>query len=1587
VSHDTGYILTYEVNNPSIWDNWYTPKTGDKNGKKTSQEYSIMDAATKANYEDGPTYHLDPTKVTGDGILLGQRDYKKEELIPLDVYSTYQNAKKKLTDDAVLKDSAHFEKAYIITNKITVTEDGHERHYNPGVAVSYTFANEHGIAIEDNEAYICTNSIQVTKEEMIYKNSKMSKKEADTYITDVNSKMNTIKTGASTMTLDGIKGDGSITEEDKKTLEKLYSLREDLKTHLVPAFYCTTAGLYGGNYYEKTKNYRGLEAWSSLSEADHDKFIFNYDALDLLIDPTYSGKEGQKYQYDGAYTSESQVRDETTGNKAGYSVIQSVDYTASYNSASDLDLGAGNNITVTRNGKAISTSEVKKDDELARDVYEALQNEQRHYSPVAVTTVGKYYVVNAAFQVGATPYAVGEVISEETYNSLPDKTGITALTIDEAHKNHTYYFCRESYTPSGGITTISSDDIDGAGPGLKDGKVTLGTLISSDQYTALPNDQKDFTIHGISPTETSTLFVSRESDIYDLSKEKIITVIYKYDYDEIDGSGNVTPISERHVVNIHLSFKSGVPIVEDITQPDLILPGDIITLREPNVTPGAYEVTGGGWELFETQRDAESHTNGVDYDPTFDPLYWYQDGYFVAYYAKSYLGRTYSNSVPVSVANYHDIADVMSDANKEHHMYIDNTNVKRDPKIYINDYSSSDKNGLDLFKNLYELSLITGSNDDYTVADGKITAATETANTALVGHSLLGNQTRAERNLEFFIRTDIDHSKTTWTPIGDETQCFEGILHGDGHTISGLDHSLFKNLCGEIYNLGVTGSFTGAGLVDKGTGYVESCWVKTSATSLPGGDSKTNAVFGNPTDTKGYQLVNTYFWNGNNALYNTTTTDGITTSGGERGKARAMSEAEFYNGTVAYDLNNFYLYKRYSDKKTSANKDKAKYRFFTIGEDDNLTLQTFKYYDSNPELCSSGTILDKDTTRYVEDRFKDGDFRYAAGNIPTEDDERHWIETVVETGGQSTDYDHFSPIWPDDYIFFGQKLTYGWASEAHQDVPTAVVRDGGRLAQNENANRVYRAPAYFRSKKMEVAHFNPRAYLAQNSVDGTKKAYPGMTAIDFADHRYYGTYPSYEIYKTYDKGWNNGWFYQPLLDDDGLQTISNCDETQNLLVYAPAESSESGYANKKTYDALTYTFVDPAYNDYYDNSNRYRIVGESQDVIYGHLVKHNLMATNDHLLVDLQDFNAPLAYTFDGSHRMWYQRKPADKEFVDRTKGWQGISLPFNAELVTTHQKGEITHFYSGSKTSENGTGSKIGHEYWLREFNNIKEETTPTNVAVADFTYPGATDGSKTVTNHFLWDYYYKESDRKDKNSDIYQEYYKNDRTFTNYSLLAAAKPYILGLPGQTYYEFDLSGKFEAQNTYTAIDRLSKQVVTFASDTGIGIGVSDDEMGGTKVKYNSTTDYYFKPSYMNIGLKAGTNSFVMNADGDRYNKVPETGDDTKVSAFRPYFTANTINGSRGAKSMAKYIVFDNTDDGFGEEHESEEIGDGKLFITSRLHHIIVQSTLKRPRIVSIYNAAGIRITTFVINPGQTIETRVNFAGVYIVNRTKIAVR
>ena len=1150
--------------------------------------------------------------------------------------------------------------------------------------------------------------------------------------------------------------------------------------------------------------------------------------------------------------------------------------------------------------------------EYSRTDFEKLPNEKRHYAPIDVKDENDVYVVNTGFQIGNTPYAVGTTISKSTYDGLgSDQQYVTELTFTDAQKNKTFYYCREEYKVNENDegVSVTNADVTGSATGTYNNgqTVPVGLVITSDKYSELANCQLGFTIHGIAPTETATLYVSRNSDIFDLSKEKIITVVYEYSYEESDVNGtHVTPVSERHVVNIHLEFKSGIPTVEDIKVPQIVLPGTYVGLREPNVTPGAYEITGGGWELFEKIGEAESHTNGKEYIPNFDPLYWYQDGYYVAYYAKTYLGKTYSNAVQVSVANYHDLTKVLGDT--EHHYYVDNKNVKRNSKIYITDAT----NGATQLKDFFDLS-----------------------------KSTLDEHVRNCQNLEFIMHTNVSHTGE-WTSIGDNTNCFSGNLHGDGYHIDGLDHSLFGSLCGNIYNLGVTGSFTSAGIADTGSGYVENCWINTTGTPASG----VKAVFGTPT-ASGYKRVNCFY--PENLGYNTTS-DG-------HGLAHPIPHKSFHNGTAAYDLNGFYLFKRYNDKKTTSGTD---YTYYTIKEDDG-TLERHDnggHYIESPVHCSAGVDGVYAYGGYVEDRYADGDYRYGDGNIPEGEDERMHIDAEEKV--------HFYPIWPDDYLFFGQMLTYGYNdSRPHEETPSHLLKSDGRLSRSDDSNRVLRAPAYYQSSEMGVAHFNTTAnltaYPKPGSVDDITKhpGYPNMTAIDFAGH---GD-------TEYKLGLNNKWFYQPLLDDDGLIGIANRDETPNLLVYAP-----SAGANTNTYNVLTAYFKEPAYSDYYDSSDPYRrVLSAPTWTVFGHLVTNDFKATNDHLLVDRKDFNCPMSYQFVNDKRMWYQRTP--EHFVALTKGWSGVSLPFTAELVSTQDKGEITHFYSGSEDIDNN-GTKIGNEYWLREYKGKKEETGDTFTAA--FNYPAKTgreDDNKQVNNTFLWDYYYSknhiEGDKagQDANDDTYQTRYKTGRTLTQYPLVATAKPYIVGFPGKTYYEFDLSGEFVAQHTATpAPDRLDKQNISFVSVPNIIIAVSDDELTASAVD-----GYKFMPNYMSKVV----NGYLMNTDGNSFDATPAVG--AKAIPFRPYFMAGSPNQAP-AKRAIKSILFDSSDSSFaiGDDDPSDELA-GELTFSTKPRKLVVASSMRQPADVRIYSVSGQSIAAFTIQTGETIETDIPIAGVYVV--------
>ena len=496
---------------------------------------------------------------------------------------------------------------------------------------------------------------------------------------------------------------------------------------------------------------------------------------------------------------------------------------------------------------------------------------------------------------------------------------------------------------------------------------------------------------------------------------------------------------------------------------------------------------------------------------------------------------------------------------------------------------------------------------------------------------------------------------------------------------------------------------------------------------------------------------------------------------------------------------------------------------------------------------------------------------------------------------------------------------------------------------------------------MSMAHFNPNAFFAQTkNGDANVIAYKNMTAIDF-------TGGNGDVSGGYKKGLNNKVFYAPLLDDDGLIGFRNVDLTQNLLVYTGTVSPASAAT-----DAVVSGYLpDVAYSETHAT---YRTVAiASTNGVKGHQIVLDgsaYKATKDHLLVDKQDFNCPISYQFVDDKRMWYQRTP--DLFVDLTKGWETVSLPFTAELVSTQDKGEITHFYSGSITADGSEdGAKIGHEYWLREYDGQMAGTDPVTDGfyTAAFNYPDAAGATKNVGNTFLWDYYYSKNTQKDANTDTYQTYYQTGRSLEQYPLLATAEPYIIGFPGKTYYEFDLSGEFVARNTApTTPAQLSKQAISFVSNPAITIAVSDDELNAV-----SANSYSFMPNYMSKKVEG----FLMNAEGSRFDKTPDGG--LATVPFRPYFVAAPAQNGAPRRAAAESIVFDRTDSSFAiGDDPSDELA-GELRFSVKPRKLVTSSTLRKPADVQVYSTSGVVISSFTIQPGETVETDINTSGVYIV--------
>ena len=657
-------------------------------------------------------------------------------------------------------------------------------------------------------------------------------------------------------------------------------------------------------------------------------------------------------------------------------------------------------------------------------------------------------------------------------------------------------------------------------------------------------------------------------------------------------------------------------------------------------------------------------------------------------------------------------------------------------------------------------------------------------------------------------------------------------------------------------------------------------------------------------------------------------------------------------------------------------------------------LHEIKYNDSDYTRFTKQEGTNTIHVGYVEHYVADGDFRYSDGNKPLKADLR-----LSSTNG-------YIPLYPDDYIFFGQKLSYGIVNDAggspiaHAMHPQAAAKShttgSGEDVDNSkhgllinditdrSENRIFRAPAYFRNGTYgRSVVFNARAAFVDsynftiNGTNYTSTPHRGMTAIDFTGgngdtHGYQKVVAGIATDFT-DRA--NG--YHPLLDYERLDAFQTQGLTQNLLAYTPKPDIE-GSKNTQTNNVLVNYFRDPAYAE-----TLYRSIAvQNTGNIKGHVVQQ--LSTNnggnytynslvDHLLVDRQDFNAPMAYTFASGKRMWYQRTPDN--YADRTNGWETISLPFNAELLTTQDKGELTHFY---------TDSEIGHEYWLREYKaGGTVSTTNSDIFIANFALPEGNTNDKTDANTFLYDYYYTVDAYQDANTDEYQKnYYQNTRQYSGYPYYQKVKPYILGLPGARYFEFDLSGNFEPENRLAAtnIEKLPAQVITLASNTGITINVSDTELANGKV---TADGYTFTPSYLNEELPVSSstsNYYALNTTGSSFDVTTTI---APVGAFRPYFTAASSSPSKKYRS----IIFGdlaNTEFKAEETINLADRGEG-IRVNAGSGSITIESGLDTTARIRLVNAAGITMARFMLEPGATVTTPL-VPGVYIVAGKKVVV-
>ena len=1047
-------------------------------------------------------------------------------------------------------------------------------------------------------------------------------------------------------------------------------------------------------------------------------------------------------------------------------------------------------------------------------------------------------------------------------------------------------------------------------------------------------------------------------------------------YEKVDNISNVTIdesnptiyyVQREYTYTIYLTIEyvQGPTVSGQITIGNCALPGEMVRVTKDNIVVSAdqsFAVNGyywrigkrqmgadGKWEFkdttpwtkenisnnvatgYDTFNQADENGKGLfagcHYDKTDDlldvPAYYYMNGYGI--------------QLGVSITGLNDILEVdMHDADK----FVVHNYHRMDPhKAGINLHLA------EAITRVNEESLDTTESDP--LPEPRIYISDKSDLSAFVAFvDSIGTDSNAPRygaKAQFFLQNDIALEATD--KGGYYISDFAGILHGDGHVISGIPSgkSLFNSIesSGNIYNLGLASGKISNLTADGKIGNYHCCFEYAPASGKSG---STPIV---------------YRWDG--SPY-----EGYTTE-------------DFRLGRVAYDLNEYYLRARHRAEPTTSS---------TEADADNEILKYVSAYYANGDYqyaCRTDAITSNNTGITYLRIGKGGDIPNYE-QVETRHDKTHPLDAPrvkYNADGSIPTPVVYTPLFNannsgtelmNDFLFWGQSLQHN---------PDNYPRDIASHQNSYMSNRVYRTAAYYGDTTLDAFHYN-----AYNNGSITMSTYVHDSATTAVDFTCLHDLPA----ATETVG---GIFYPPMDDNasrfNDFVVKEDAGITQNLLVYTADNDEATG---NEAYDV-----VEKALN--YNETTREALINGHHITKgidgYSTTLLHLVERTPDNENGDGETCNnnnlcVPIA--FNVNDRAWYVRRPM--YYAEDSKGaWECICLPFTVDKVAASLNGEITHFYGSPSDAETDNPSQnihsLHHEYWLRGLTSIASEG---NVPSAVFQRPGAavfsptdasgnalTNGvSYTFANTFFVDNY------ADKLYNQYANpYYATAHNYPDYLRLAGEVPYIVRFPGARYYEFDLSSAFY-NDIFGAWE--DAQTVTFNA-------YGDNHTGDTS--YGAITIPITKGMATMVGGKyshLGTFSAINVSNGNVYgmNNSGTAFDDASslstVTPFRTYMSPTaTRSNARYDYTSVINIAEQNADNIMPDMEENEDDAQTEDHITVRAignQRVRIESTMATK--LDVVTVAGQLYRILDVQPG--IATYSDFQpGLYIFGTTKVIVR